>query len=219
MTAAANRRDFLKQFAAGAAGFAAYGCAAAPPESVPAEKPNIIFLMADDMGYGDLGCYNSASKIPTPNMDRLAAQGMRFTDAHSGSAVCTPTRYGVVTGRYAWRSRLKQGVLSGYSKALIEPERMTIAEMLRDNGYHTGVVGKWHLGLDWVAVTEPDSWVEANTANAFQGADDFRNPKDSKSTTPSRSRTGRQRRASTIRTSFRPRSIWRRTSISKTTAA
>ncbi len=176
MTAAANRRDFLKQFAAGAAGFAAYGCAAAPPESVPAEKPNIIFLMADDMGYGDLGCYNSASKIPTPNMDRLAAQGMRFTDAHSGSAVCTPTRYGVVTGRYAWRSRLKQGVLSGYSKALIEPERMTIAEMLRDNGYHTGVVGKWHLGLDWVAVTEPDSWVEANTANAFQGADDFSKP-------------------------------------------
>ena len=82
--------------------------------------PNIIFLLADDMGYGDVGCYNPDSKIPTPNMDRLAAQGVRFTDAHSPSAVCTPSRYGVLTGRYCWRSRLKRSVLFGYEPPLIE---------------------------------------------------------------------------------------------------
>ncbi|GIW82188.1 MAG: arylsulfatase [Gemmatales bacterium] len=114
-----------------------------------AEKslPNIIFLMADDLGSGDLGCYNKDSKIPTPNMDRLAAQGMRFTDAHTPSAVCTPTRYGVLTGRYAWRTRLKKGVLHGYDPLLIEPDRMTVASLLKKHGYSTGCVGKWHLGL------------------------------------------------------------------------
>ena len=120
------------------------------PEAAPA-KPNIIFLMADDLGYGDLGSFNLDSKIPTPNIDRLAMEGMRFTDAHSGSAVCTPTRYGVVTGRYCWRTPLKKGVLSGYSRSLIEPDRLTVASMLRQQGYRTAVVGKWHLGLDWVA--------------------------------------------------------------------
>ena len=84
------------------------------------ERPNIVYLMADDMGFGDVGCYNSDSRIPTPNMDRLAAEGMRFTDAHSPSAVCTPTRYGVLTGRYCWRSRLKFGVLYAYEPPLIE---------------------------------------------------------------------------------------------------
>ncbi len=109
--------------------------------------PNIIFLMADDLGTGDLGCYNKKSKIPTPNFDRLAASGVRFTDSHTPSAVCTPTRYGVLTGRYCWRSRLKRGVLNGYSPLLIETDRMTLASFLRSQGYHTGVVGKWHLGL------------------------------------------------------------------------
>ena len=109
--------------------------------------PNIVLILADDLGYGDLGCYNKHSKIPTPNMDRLAADGMRFTDAHSPSAVCTPTRYGVLTGRYNWRSRLKSGVLWGYSRALIEPGRMTVASLLNDHGYTTGAVGKWHLGF------------------------------------------------------------------------
>ena len=116
-----------------------------------AAKSNIIFLMADDLGYGDLGSYNPDSRIPTPNIDRLAAEGMLFTDAHSGSAVCTPTRYGVVTGRYCWRTPLKKGVLSGYSRSLIEPGRLTVASMLRQKGYRTAVVGKWHLGLDWAA--------------------------------------------------------------------
>ena len=110
-------------------------------------QPNIVFILADDMGYGDLGCYNPDSKIPTPNMDSLASQGMRFTDAHSPSAVCSPTRYGVLTGRYAWRSRLKNGVLWGYSTSLIEEGRTTVASMLKQHGYTTGCVGKWHLGF------------------------------------------------------------------------
>ena len=101
-------------------------------------QPNIVFILADDMGYGDLGCYNPDSKIPTPNMDNLASQGMRFTDAHSPSAVCSPTRYGVLTGRYAWRSRLKNGVLWGYSTSLIEKGRTTVASMLKQRGYTTG---------------------------------------------------------------------------------
>ena len=110
-------------------------------------QPNIVFILADDMGYGDLGCYNPDSKIPTPNMDKLASQGMRFTDAHSPSAVCSPTRYGVLTGRYAWRSRLKNGVLWGYSTSLIEEGRTTVASTLKQHGYTTGCVGKWHLGF------------------------------------------------------------------------
>lgn len=109
--------------------------------------PNIVFIMADDMGYGDVGCYNPESKIPTPNMDQLAREGIRCTDAHSPSAVCTPTRYGVLTGRYCWRSRLKRGVLYGYEPPLIEADRLTVAGLLKDVGYNTACVGKWHLGL------------------------------------------------------------------------
>ena len=93
-------------------------------------KPNIIFIMADDMGYGDVSCYNPDSKISTPNMDRVAREGLRFTDAHSPSAVCTPTRYGVLTGRYCWRSKLKRSVLFGYEPPLIEPERLTVAGLV-----------------------------------------------------------------------------------------
>lgn len=110
-------------------------------------RPNIVFILADDMGYGDLRSYNAQSKIPTPNMDRLATKGMRFTDAHTPSSVCTPTRYGLLTGRYAWRTKLKSGVLWGYDPLLIEPGRMTIASLLKRHGYATAVIGKWHLGL------------------------------------------------------------------------
>lgn len=165
-----------RRFSAAAfiATFALAACGAGDPS--PENPPNIIFLMADDMGYGDPGSFNADSKIPTPFMDELAAQGMRFTDAHSGSAVCTPTRYGVVTGRYAWRTRLKQGVLSGYSRALIEPERLTVAGLLRASGYHTAVIGKWHLGLDWATLSEPEDWSEDNTSTAYQGASDFSKP-------------------------------------------
>lgn len=110
-------------------------------------RPNIVLILADDMGWGDPGCYNPQSKIPTPNIDQLAAQGVRFTDAHSPSAVCTPTRYGLLTGRYAWRTSLKSGVLQGYDPLLIEPGRMTLASLLKSQGYRTGAIGKWHLGF------------------------------------------------------------------------
>src|SRR5438034_7718958 len=115
-----------------------------------AEKPNIVYILCDDLGYGDLKCLNRDGKIATPNFDSLAAAGMAFTDAHSGSAVCTPTRYGILTGRYAWRTKLQSGVLGGLSPRLIEPDRKTVASLLKDNGYHTAAIGKWHLGMNWV---------------------------------------------------------------------
>ena len=112
-------------------------------------QPNVVLILADDMGYGDVACYNPQSKISTPNMDRLAAAGMRFTDAHSPSSVCTPSRYGILTGRYSWRTDLKRGVFFNYEHPLIETNRMTIASMLQDKGYRTACIGKWHLGLGW----------------------------------------------------------------------
>jgi arylsulfatase A len=126
------------------AGFVAFGA----PQS-RASKPNIVFILADDLGYGDVKCFNPEGKIPTPNMDRLASQGMSFTDAHSSSAVCTPTRYSILTGRYNWRSRLKSGVLYGFSPRLIEPDRVTVPAFLQQQGYTTAYIGKWHLGMDW----------------------------------------------------------------------
>jgi arylsulfatase A-like enzyme len=113
----------------------------------PANRPNIVFILADDLGYGDLSCYNRESKIPTPHCDRLASEGIRFTDAHSPSAVCTPTRYGLLTGRYSWRTPLKRGVLQGYDPLLIEADRVTVASLLKQYGYATAAFGKWHLGL------------------------------------------------------------------------
>ncbi|MFC2098678.1 arylsulfatase [Bacteroidota bacterium] len=118
-------------------------------QSTETAYPNIIFIMADDMGYGDIGALNEDSKIPTPNMDRIAAEGMYFSDAHSYSGVCTPTRYGVVTGRYAFRTRLASGVLGGHDVSLIEPGRETVASLLGRAGYRSACVGKWHLGLDF----------------------------------------------------------------------
>jgi arylsulfatase A len=111
--------------------------------------PNVVYILADDLGYGDVSFFNEQSKIITPTLDDLARTGVAFTDAHTSSAVCTPTRYSILTGRYNWRSTLKSFVLSGYSKALIEPDRLTVGDLLQDNGYHTGFVGKWHLGWDW----------------------------------------------------------------------
>lgn len=119
----------------------------------PAKKskslPNIIYILADDMGYGDIEALNPESKIPTPTLDYLANTGITFTDAHTNSAVSTPTRYGILTGRYAFRSRLKNGVLVGHDPSLIEKGRETVASLLHKNGYQTACIGKWHLGLDW----------------------------------------------------------------------
>lgn len=111
--------------------------------------PNIVIILADDLGYGDLGCYNKDSKIPTPNLDRLARQGRRFTDSHTPSAVCSPTRYGLLTGRYPFRSPLKKGVVNPWGAPIIEPGRLTMPEMLRRLGYRTACIGKWHLGWNW----------------------------------------------------------------------
>jgi arylsulfatase A len=123
--------------------------ALAAPFTRASEKPNIVYILADDLGYGDVRTLNPDGKILTPNLDALAATGCALTDAHSPSGVCSPTRYGIMTGRYAWRSKLQSGVLGGLSPRLIEPGRLTIAQLLKDNGYHTACVGKWHLGMDW----------------------------------------------------------------------
>ncbi|MDR1381217.1 MAG: arylsulfatase [Tannerella sp.] len=117
-----------------------------------AEKPNIVFILADDLGYGDVSFLNGESKIPTPNIDRIARSGVVFRNAHSSSSVSSPTRYGILTGRYNWRSTLKRGVLNGYSEALIPAERTTTASMLRKQGYETACIGKWHLGWTWSGV-------------------------------------------------------------------
>ncbi|MCB9872858.1 MAG: arylsulfatase [Planctomycetaceae bacterium] len=118
-------------------------------ESTSQHAPNIVLILADDLGYGDVSCYNSESKIATPHVDRLAAEGMRFTDAHTPSAVCTPTRYGILTGRYCWRTRLKYRVLDGFDPPLIEEDQLTVPGLLKQHGYATGCVGKWHLGMQW----------------------------------------------------------------------
>ena len=120
--------------------------------------PNIIYILADDMGYGDVSAFNPDAAWKTVNIDRIADQGKRFTDAHTNSAVCTPTRYGVLTGRYAWRTRLKRGVLWSWDKPLIEQAEETVGSLLKRNGYTTGCVGKWHLGLGWqYHESDPDS--------------------------------------------------------------
>lgn len=121
------------------------GCAV----STFAARPNIVFILADDMGVGDVSALNPAAKLKTPNIDALVANGMRFLDAHTSSSVCTPTRYGLMTGRYSWRSELKKGVLQGYSRALLLPSHDTVALLLKRNGYQTAMIGKWHLGLNW----------------------------------------------------------------------
>ena len=123
-------------------------------------KPNIIFILADDMGYGDVKALNPAGKIATPNIDRIAGSGVVFTNAHSSSAVCTPSRYSILTGRYPWRSTLQKGVLNGYSKPLITPEHKTVAAFLKQQGYKTDCVGKWHLGMDWALKPGTDTVTE-----------------------------------------------------------
>jgi arylsulfatase A-like enzyme len=134
-----------------------------------AAKPNIIYIMADDQGFGDVSALNPESKIPTPNIDRIAQQGMIFTDGHSSSSVCTPTRYSVLTGRYHWRTHLQRGVLGGFSKPLISQGRLTVASLLKRHGYSTACIGKWHLGWDWPLKQGGTANDRGNFSGSFKG--------------------------------------------------
>lgn len=125
------------------------------PSAEAQSKPNVLILYADDLGFGDLGCYNADSKIPTPNLDKLAAEGIQFLDGHSSSGICTPSRYALLTGRHHWRDF--HGIVNAFGKSVFQPERLTMPEMLQENGYHTAAIGKWHLGWNWDAVRKPDA--------------------------------------------------------------
>ncbi len=164
-----DRRGFLKALGAGALALSMPACRTLSRPQVKKRGPNIVFILADDMGYGDVQALNPESRVPTPHLNRLAREGVVFTDAHSGSAVCTPTRYGVVTGRYCWRSRLKRGVLGGYSSHLIDPERLTVADVMKRSGYHTACIGKWHLGMDLPVSREDGKEVIDHTVKIENG--------------------------------------------------
>ncbi len=131
-----------------------------------AEHPNILVIYADDLGYGDVSCYNpDRGKIPTPHIDRLAKRGMRFTDGHSSSAVCSPSRYTLLTGRYHWRTRLQSGIVRLWGEPLISADRLTLPALLNRQGYRTGCIGKWHLGWDWPIAPEKKSLFRAKKAD------------------------------------------------------
>ncbi len=130
--------------------------------------PNVVYILADDMGYGDISAFNERSGFKTPHLDTMCERGMAFTDAHATSAVCTPSRYSILTGRYNWRSELKMGVLGGYSRALIEKDRKTVGHLFQEKGYYTACIGKWHLGMDFA--TE-DSFSEKPDFDYCDGVD------------------------------------------------
>lgn len=146
---AADHKWLLSLFFSFAIMFAVGSSAASATADDAGNRPNIVVILADDMGFGDLACQNPETKIPTPNLDRLASQGMRFTDAHSPSAVCTPTRYSLLTGDYCWRTELQHHVLWSWDRPLIGADKLTMGGMLQEQGYSTACIGKWHLGWDW----------------------------------------------------------------------
>ena len=148
-------------------------CLAATPAG---PRPNIVFVLCDDLGYGDVRCYNPQGKIATPHFDELAAAGRRFTDAHTTSSVCTPTRYSLLTGRYNWRSRLKSGVLGGMSPPLIESDRLTVGKLLQQAGYQTACFGKWHLGLEWALKPNKPGFDDRIEAGPEGWRADFQSP-------------------------------------------
>jgi arylsulfatase A len=149
-----NRRQFLKRCALSVGVFSLSGCGGdktlSATESRRTTRPNIVFILADDMGIDSVSALNSRSGIETPHLNKMMSEGMTFTDAHSGSAVCSPTRYGVLTGRYSWRTRLKSGIVGKWQRPLIDKDRLTVGRMLQQRGYHTACIGKWHLGWNWL---------------------------------------------------------------------
>lgn len=138
--------------------------AALPAHAAQPVRPNIVYILADDLGYSDLGCYNADSKISTPHLDRLAREGTRFTDAHAATSVCSPTRYALLTGRYSWRTRLQRNVLGPWERPLIASERLTVGRLLQQHGYATACVGKWHLGLTYATTDRQPPSLGTRTA-------------------------------------------------------
>jgi len=126
--------------------------------SQQSERPNIVIIYADDMGYGDLNIQNSNSKIPTPNLDKLASEGMRFTDAHSSSGICSPSRFALLTGSYHWRRT--HGIVGSFGKPMFKYTDITLPQVLKEDGYSTACIGKWHLGWDWKIINKPTQEVE-----------------------------------------------------------
>ncbi len=137
-----------------------------------APRMNIVILYADDLGYGDLGCFNPKSKIPTPNLDRLASESLRFTDAHSSSGICTPSRYAMLTGRHHWRDF--HGIDTGFDKSFFKEGQLTLPEMLRKKGYTTSCIGKWHLGWDWDSIRLPGTDKKSKSHKDFDWSKPFR---------------------------------------------
>ncbi len=135
------------------------GAAGKPPAS-EFSKPNVIVIYTDDQGYGDVSALNPEAKFQTPNMDRLAHEGIAFTQGHSSDSVCTPSRYGLLTGRYSWRTELKTGVYNAEQPCMIADGRMTLANLFKDQGYHTAMVGKWHLGMDFPGTPDNRDWTQ-----------------------------------------------------------
>ncbi len=174
-----TRRDVLRGIGAAAAATAAPALAR-PADGDAAEgepRPNVVLIMCDDMGWGDPRCMNPRGKLATPHIDRLAREGIRFTDAHSPSAVCSPTRYALLTGRYAWRTRLKRGVLGIWDPPLIAADRPTLGGMLQRCGYDTACVGKWHLGWRWSTTDGKPPVGQGRFRNPDSGANvDFTRP-------------------------------------------
>lgn len=136
-----------------------------------ADPPNVLILYADDLGFGDLGCYHADSRIPTPHLNQLASEGIRFTDGHSSSGICTPSRYALLTGRHHWRDF--HNIVGALGGSVFDPERLTLPEMMREQGYQTAAIGKWHLGWDWDAIRKPDARKIGKGKAAAWGPDAF----------------------------------------------